>query len=286
MPLYRPTELLAFLESIGQSPKKGLSQNFLIDGNVIQNIIKTADVQPQDNVLEIGPGPGSLTEALLNAGANVVAVEMDHKLAEALNRLQTEDKRLRIFPADALKVPLNEIRACFKDPLKPVKLISNLPYHITTPLLSRFISQNNWLSTVVVMVQNEMAKRMCGKKSTPDYGSITVFLNFYAHVSYAFKVGRNCFYPAPKVDSAIVKFDLKAPPVDVDEEVFFKMTRRAFEQRRKVLRSSLKDLYPPERVLEALEKLGVPPLARPEELSCEDFIQFYHLLNKTEYIEQ
>jgi 16S rRNA (adenine1518-N6/adenine1519-N6)-dimethyltransferase len=279
MPLYRPTELLAFLESIGEAPKKGLSQNFLIDGNVIQNIIKTADVQPHDNVLEIGPGPGSLTEALLNAGANVVAVEADSKLAEALHRLQTEDKRLHILPQDALKVSFSEIKACFKDGAKPLKLISNLPYHITTPLLSRFISENGWISSVVVMVQDEMAKRMCGKKSTSNYGSITVFLNFYAHVSYAFQVGRKCFFPSPKVDSAIVKFDLKAPPARIDEEVFFKMTRRAFGQRRKTLKSSLKELYPQEHLLEALEKLGVSPLARPEELSCEEFIELYRFLN-------
>lgn len=276
MPLYRPTELLAFLESIGESPKKGLSQNFLIDGNVVQNILKTADVQAKDNILEIGPGPGSLTEALLNAGATVIAIEADGKLAAALNRLQTEDNRLHVIHADALKVPLNELRAHFQG---PVKLISNLPYHITTPLLTRFISQNDWISSVVVMVQDEMAKRMCGSKDAPDYGSITVFLNFYAHVSYAFKVGKKCFYPAPKVDSAIVKFDLKAPPEGIDAETFFKMTRRAFEQRRKMLRSSLKELYPPERVLEALEKLGISPLARPEELSCEEFLELFRLLN-------
>lgn len=276
MPLYRPTELLAFLESIGESPKKGLSQNFLIDGNVVQNILKTADVQAKDNILEIGPGPGSLTEALLNAGATVIAIEADGKLAAALNRLQTEDNRLHVIHADALKVPLNELRAHFQG---PVKLISNLPYHITTPLLTRFISQNDWISSVVVMVQDEMAKRMCGSKDAPDYGSITVFLNFYAHVSYAFKVGKKCFYPAPKVDSAIVKFDLKAQPEGIDAETFFKMTRRAFEQRRKMLRSSLKELYPPERVLEALEKLEISPLARPEELSCEEFLELFRLLN-------
>lgn len=246
---------------------------------MIQNILKIADVSPQDNILEIGPGPGSLTEALLNAKASVVAIETDSRLAESLKRLQTGDGRLHILQRDALKVPLEEIRACFQEPKKPIKLISNLPYHITTPLLNRFISQNDWISSVVVMVQNEMAKRMCGTKSTPDYGSITVFLNFYAHVSYACKVKRTCFYPSPKVDSAIVKFDLKAPPRGVDEEVFFKITRRAFEQRRKMLRSSLKDLYPQEHILEALMRIGFPSTARPEELSCDDFVDLYTLLN-------
>lgn len=278
MPLYRPTELNEFLDSIGAKPNKKLSQNFLIDGNIIRNIIKEADIQPGDQVLEIGPGPGSMTEVILEKGAYVVAVETDRALAAALSRLDPSGKNLKVLVADALEVPLKDLYAAFPDKTKPIKLLSNLPYHITTPLLTRFVDQIERISMIIVMVQEEMGRRMSAKSGSKEYGSITVFLDFFSKVSYVFKVGRKCFYPAPKVDSCIIRIDPKPTPENVNIDDFFKMSRRAFQQRRKTLRNSLKELYTQESIVEGLEKLGLQPLTRPEELSCEQLIQYFHLL--------
>lgn len=274
MALYKPTELRAFLSSLGIAPKKALSQNFLIDGNIIRNIVKAAEIKPGDQVLEIGPGPGSLTEELINQGAHVVAIETDRILAKALERL----KPAHIITGDALKIPLDEIYPFF-DQARPIKLLGNLPYHITTPLITRFISHVDRFSTILVMVQEEVARRMSALSGTAEYGSITLFLNFYAKIHYAFKVSRNCFYPVPNVDSAMIRLDLHPAPQGIDADLFFQLTRRAFQQRRKTLRQSLKELYPL-KISNALETLKFPSEARPEELSLEQFIQLFLLLNQ------
>lgn len=278
MPLYKPTDLNQFLTSIGAKPNKKLSQNFLIDGNIIRKIVKAADIQPGDQVLEIGPGPGSLTEELLSRGAFVVAVETDRALANALNRLNPENDRLIVRVEDALKASIEELFSLFPKKQAPIKLLSNLPYHITTPLLARFVPEHMRISMIIVMVQEEMARRMCATHGSKDYSSLTLFLNFYSRPSYLFKVSRSCFHPAPKVDSAIVRMDLKKPPSDVSSETFFHFTRHVFQQRRKCLRNSLKGLYDPAIIKEALSKASISELARPEELSLEQFIQLHHLL--------
>lgn len=276
MPLYKPTELLEFLESIGVTPKKSMSQNFLIDGNITRKIVKTADVVEGDVVLEIGSGPGSLTEELLIRGATVIAVEKDTKLANALRRLDPTGKRLHIFNDDILKWPLEtELPKILREGQK-AKVIANLPYHITTPILTSLVPKNDLISEIVVMVQDEVGRRFTAEVNTNEYGSITIFLNFWSTPHYAFKVGRTCFYPAPKVDSSIITFKLHTPPPGIDPDLFFEMTRRGFEQRRKMLRSSLRDLCPD--IVEALVKAELPETSRPEELSLEDFIRvFSHL---------
>jgi 16S rRNA (adenine1518-N6/adenine1519-N6)-dimethyltransferase len=273
MPLYKPTELLEFLESVGVKPKKSMSQNFLIDGNITRKIVKTADVQKGDVVLEIGPGPGSLTEELLLQGAKVLAVEKDFKLAEALRRLDPSGKRLFIFTDDIMRWPLKEELPKHLSEGQKVKVIANLPYHITTPILTSLVPLNDLISDIVVMVQDEVGRRFTAEVGSHEYGSITLFLNFWSKVHYAFKVGRSCFYPVPKVDSAIVSFKPEKPPYDVDPERFFEVTRRAFEQRRKMMRSSLRDLCP--NIVEALAAAGLSDTVRPEELSLEDFVKLF-----------
>lgn len=275
MALYRPKELMARLQSIGTGPKKGLSQNFLIDGNIIRNMLKAANIQPGMQVLEIGPGPGALTEALLNAGASVVAVEMDSKLAAALHELKSEGQYLKVIQKDVLETSWEEIRSAFPDPGKKIHLIANLPYHITTPVLAKFVPLSTDIEQILVMVQDEVAKRFSAKYGTSDFGSITLFLQFYADIHYEFKVGRKCFLPAPKVDSAIVKLTLHSPPQGIDPDRFFAMTRRAFQQRRKAVRSSLKEVYPQEKLTAILTSLGLTALARPEELSLENWLKIY-----------
>lgn len=275
MPLYKPTELHQFLNSLGIHPKKSLSQNFLIDGNIIRNIVKTAKMEPGDLVIEIGPGPGSLTEALLSAGAHVIAVEKDAILAKALERLKDVGGTLEVHCADIMEFALQEILEKYG---KRAKVIANLPYHVTTPIVSSLVVQHTLISDIVVMVQDEVAKRFTASPGTSDYGSFTIFLKFYSTPHYAFKVSKNCFYPVPGVQSAVVHIETKQPPSDINEELFFKITRTAFEHRRKAMRGSLKELFSPEAIMEALAKMGKQPLTRPEELSLDDFIQFYKLL--------
>lgn len=279
MPMYKPSELRLFLNELGIYPKKGLSQNFLIDGNIIRKIVAAADVQSDDVILEIGPGPGSLTQALLETGAHIVAVEKDEILAKTLDRLQTPSQQLSIFCHDILTFPLEkEISSLLKKGQK-AKVIANLPYHLTTPILAQLIPLRELFSSLTIMVQDEVARRLTAQPGTPEYSSFTVFLHFYTNPKYAFTVSHNCFYPAPKVNSAIVNLQLREPPLNKEEAIsFFQLTRTAFEHRRKMLRASLKQLFSPQKVEEALAAIGQNPLARPEILSLEDFLQLYHLL--------
>lgn len=274
MPIYKPSELREFLNGLGIFPKKGLSQNFLIDGNIIRKIVATADVQPNDIVLEIGPGPGSLTQALLEKGAYVVAVEKDEVLATALQRLQTPSCQLEVFCQDILDFPLQSLASKGK-----IKVIANLPYHLTTPILAQLVTHHEQFSSLTLMVQDEVARRFTASPGTKDYSSFTIFLKFYSDPVYAFHVSRNCFYPAPKVDSAVVRLDLKAPPAGIQED-FFRLTRTAFEHRRKMLRASLKSLFGSEQIEHSLALIGKNPLARPEDLSLNDFLELYTLLKK------
>jgi 16S rRNA (adenine1518-N6/adenine1519-N6)-dimethyltransferase len=279
MSIYKPSELRLFLHELGIFPKRGLSQNFLIDGNVIRKILATAQVEPGDWILEIGPGPGSLTQALLDAGVHVIAVEKDAILAQALNRLQTSDNRLEVFCADILKFPIEDT---FKARLKGkrAKVIANLPYHITTPILAKLVPLHDVFSSIIVMVQEEVARRFVALPGTKEYGSFTVFLKFYTNPSYVFSVSPRCFYPEPKVYSAVVKLDLKESFPLENSESFFNLTRTAFEHRRKMLRASLKDLFDSNRISAALEAIGQNPLARPETLSLEDFLNLHSILFK------
>lgn len=272
MPLYRPSELADLLKQMGASPKKRYSQNFLIDGNVIGKIVQLADVQPGDEVVEIGPGPGALTEALLQKGVRLLAIEKDPLWAEALNRLEGD---LTVIQGDILTCSLESILKKWKTK-EHVKLIANLPYHITTPILTRLAPHSDLFSSIVVMVQEEVARRFTSPPGSKEYGSITVFLNFFSHISYGFKVKRTSFYPAPNVDSAVIKLQLKPHPADIDPDAFFKMTRKAFEQRRKMLKGALKDLLS-ESVKESHKALLEK---RAEALSLDQFLELFKACQK------
>lgn len=275
MPIYKPSELAKYLSDLGIAPKKGLSQNFLLDGNIIKKIVAFSNLTSQDCVVEIGPGPGALTEALLETGARVIAIEKDPVLARGLERLNIRGT-LQVFCEDILEFPLGQaIEGIHPKP----KVIANLPYHLTTPIITALALKHALISEVIVMVQEEVARRFAASPSTKEYGAITVFLNFYSKPSYGFKVSHNCFFPKPKVDSAVVKFVLQPPPSDIPQTLFFTMTRTAFNQRRKMLSKSLQGLYPPEKVRESLEKINKSPKSRPEELSLEEFLALFKLLN-------
>lgn len=264
------SELIPFLERIGARPRKSLSQNFLVDPNVVKKIVAEAGIKPGDRVLEIGPGPGALTKELLAQGATVFAVEKDPIFARELSRLEGP---LHVFPADILEFPFERLQE-----YGPLKGVANLPYHITAPILEKICENASLFSSFTVMIQKEVAERLAAKPSTKEFGSLTLFVQFFAKIGKPFLVSPGCFYPRPSVDSAVLKLDLHTTLPPVDPAALFSVIRRAFQQRRKMLRSSLQSLYPPAKTEAALQKIGASLEARPETLSLEQWIQFIGII--------
>lgn len=272
-----PDQLMQFLREVRGSPKKGLSQNFLIDGNIIRKIIALSSVEEGEWVLEIGPGFGALTEALVHRGAHVVALEKDPMFETSLQQLPID---LEI--TDACKYPFS----CLQDKgwRGKGRVIANLPYHITTPLLTKlFIEAPQQWKSVTVMIQDEVARRITAQPGSKEYGSLTLFLQFFTDVHYAFKVSPNCFFPKPKVSSAVVHMVVKETfPLEQDRmDAFFALTRAAFGQRRKFLANALKDLYAKEAVFAALAQMHISEKARPETLTLQEYIRLFSLLERS-----
>lgn len=261
------SELLDLLTKLGTKPKKGLSQNFLFDQNVVRKIVQTADIQKGDIVLEIGPGPGALTCLLLEKGATVYCIEKDPIFAKALHRLQTEDQRLTVHCADALEFPLSQI------PYK--KVVANLPYHITTPLLERCFAHP--FKSLTLMIQKEVADRVSAKSGTKEFGSLSLFAQYYSTIKSQFVVSANCFYPKPSVDSAVVHLEGKEP---LKKEYFFPYMRKSFQHRRKMLSRSLQDFATAEKIKKALRTVHIREDARPEMLSLDQWISFVDTVSK------
>lgn len=260
------SELISFLNELGTTPKKWLSQNFLIDSNIVKKIVQTADIQKGDVVLEIGPGPGALTSLLLELGATVYAIEKDPIFAKALSRLQTEDQRLHVYCADALEFPIEQI------PFR--KVVANLPYHITTPLLEKCFACA--FTSLTLMVQKEVADRIFAKNGTKDFGSLSLFAQYYAYLKSHFTVSSGCFYPKPSVDSSVIHL-VSRPPLKSDH--FFPLMRRSFQQRRKMLTSSLREFAPAEQIKKALQTISFRDDARPEMLTLDQWLSFVGALS-------
>lgn len=269
MARFRPTELMHYLEEIGAKPKKGLSQNFLIDGNILNKIVALADLKPDDVVLEIGPGPGALTEKLLETGCQVVAIEKDDIFAKAL-ALQNH-ARLQVIHSDVMDICFHELGKPFA---KKVKIVANLPYNLTTPILYKILQAHQAVASACLMVQQEVAERFMAPSKTKLYGAINVAINYYAKARYGFFVSRNSFYPAPRVDSAVIHLALDKPFTAADDTLFFAMVDKAFSMRRKQLASSLREFFPPEKIQQALASLKLAPTTRPEELSIQEWVLF------------
>ena len=286
MPLYRPSELQQFLATLGISPKKSLSQNFLIDGNILRKISQFADLHPADQVIEIGPGPGALTEQMLDLGCFVVAIEKDRLFAEALSRLvkgTARNGRLNVFEADVMDVDFIATldRLGFGRETQ-AKVVANIPYHLTTPIMEKIILNAERISMAVLMVQEEVARRCVAHPGTKDYSSLTIFLQFYTDVQYGFLVPARCFYPIPRVESAVIRLTMKKelPLAAIERKMFFKIIHTVFQQRRKMIKVSLRQFFDSKIVVSALEKIHKTEKTRPEELSVAEWVQFFQALSQ------
>ncbi len=275
MTVFRPSELRQFLDNLGVRAKKSLSQNFLIDGNILRKIVSAANVTADDLIIEIGPGPGALTEFLLGTGARVIAIEKDAVFAKALHRLQNE--RLGIFANDALNFDLSPHFAHGHT----VKVVANLPYQLTSPLLEKLAPLAPHVQSLTLMVQKEVAERMIASPGTHESSSLSLFLALFAKTRLCFNVEPTCFYPRPKVRSAVVHLDLNLPPDNLCPKDFLAFARIAFSMRRKTLRASLRSQFASEKIISGLQILQLDENARPENLSLEQFIQLYRYLTPT-----
>ena len=267
------SQLKEILARYDLAPLKRLGENYLIDGNIKDKIISAARVSKDDVILEIGPGLGALTMDLTETGAAVTAVEKDRKACAILEELAGNSfPNLKIVNGDILKFGLESITQS-----KKIKLVGNLPYYITTPVIEYILRNKRLITAAIIMVQKEVASRLLAKPDTEDYGSLSCFVQYHANPKYIYTVKRTCFYPAPDVDSAILRLDiLDKPSVELkDEELFFRIVRGSFNQRRKSIINSLSreavlDI-PKEELAAILERVGLDPTARPETLSLADF---------------
>ena len=235
----------AILERHGFTFKKSFGQNFLTDTNILQKIVDTAEIDKKVNVIEIGPGIGALTEFLAESAAEVMAFEIDERLVPILTDTLRDFDNVTVVNQDILKVDLAQYMAEFKNPDLPIKVVANLPYYITTPILMHLIESGIPFSEFVVMMQREVADRISAQPNTKAYGSLSIAVQYYMTAKVAFIVPRTVFVPAPNVDSAILKMVRREQPaVEVqDEKFFFKVTKASFVHRRKTLWNNLTSYF-------------------------------------------
>jgi len=276
--LLGPAEIRDLAESLGLQPTKKLGQNFVIDANTVRRIVKSAGVVPGETVVEVGPGLGSLTLGLLEAGASVVAVEIDKRLAA---QLPLTVAALRPPVAEALEAPDAELTVLTEDALKvttlpgaPTVLVANLPYNVSVPVLLHFLEHFPSIQRGLVMVQAEVGERIAAGPGSKVYGSPSIKAAWYGTFSTAGKVSRQVFWPVPNVDSILVRFDRhEQPGTEVERLATFELVDAAFQQRRKMLRQALSVVLGDSAAASArLEAAGIAPTARGEELTVDDFL--------------
>ncbi len=245
-------------------PKKTppLGQHFLRNREILERIVKVSEITSSDKVVEVGPGMGDLTEILLNNAKEVIAIEIDPNLYKILNERFYGRENLKIYNQDALNFPYEE--------LGEFKVVSNIPYYITKPIIFRLIKVRA-LKSMTLTIQKEVAERLTAKPSTKAYSALSIIAQYYTEAEIKFYIPAKFFSPPPKVDSAVVKMDKRiSVPVNVlDEKVFFRVVKAAFGQRRKMISNSLKSII--EEPKDFLIKIGIDPMKRPEELSIKDF---------------
>lgn len=275
--LGNPKETIAILNKYGFNFQKKFGQNFLIDTHVLEKIIRAADITKDDCVLEIGPGIGTMTQYLCENAGKVIAVEIDKNLIPIL----TEDTlaaydNVKVINSDVLKLDLKKL-AEEENGGRPIKVVANLPYYITTPIIMGLFEAGVPLASITVMVQKEVADRMQAGPGSKDYGALSLAVQYYAEPYIAANVPPNCFMPRPNVGSAVIRLTLHGkPPVEVaDEKLLFKLIRASFAQRRKTLVNGLTNSpelsFSKEEVTSALEECGYSPTIRGEALTLAEF---------------
>lgn len=272
MDLTSPRTIRSIQEKFGFTFKKGLGQNFLTSQNVLEEIVDSAEID--SGVIEVGPGFGVLTSELAKNSDKVVTIEIDERLIDVLEYTLADYDNVKIVNADILKLDLHKlIQEEFGN--EKVSIAANLPYYITTPIITKLLEEKLPLKNIVVMVQKEVALRMAAKPSSKDYGAITVLCQYYTEPSVVTNVPASLFVPPPKVDSAVLKLKIREnPAVHVtDEKMFFRVVKAAFSQRRKTLLNCLCSnfSFPKEEMSALLEGIGITPSRRGETLSLQEF---------------
>jgi 16S rRNA (adenine1518-N6/adenine1519-N6)-dimethyltransferase len=283
--LGNPTNTIEILDKYGFAFQKKFGQNFLIDENVVRKIVREAGVTKEDFVLEVGPGIGTMTQILCEEAREVVAVEIDKKLIPILeNDTLSYYDNVTIINEDILKLDINRLVE-EKNGGKPIKVVANLPYYITTPIIMGLFESGVALDSITIMVQKEVADRMQVGPGTKDYGALSLAVQYYANPQIVLTVPASCFMPRPNVDSAVIRLErYNEPPVQVsDPHLMFNIIRASFNQRRKTMTNSVVNAgigITKEMLLEALEKCGLPATVRGEALTLEQFAELANALAK------
>lgn len=268
--------------------QKKFGQNFLIDANILENIVGAAEISKEDFVLEIGPGIGTMTQYLCEAAGQVVAVEIDKMLIPILQDTLSEYDNVEIINQDVLKVDIKSL-AEEKNQGKPIKVVANLPYYITTPIIMGLFESKVPIESITIMVQKEVADRMQTGPGSKDYGALSLAVQYYADAKVMLNVSASCFMPRPNVDSAVIQLTRhRKAPVDVeDEKLMFQIIRASFNQRRKTLVNGLKNSseldFSKEEILSAIQEIGKPDTIRGEALTLEEFAMLSNQLKKKKF---
>ncbi|CAM5213395.1 Ribosomal RNA small subunit methyltransferase A OS=Ureibacillus acetophenoni OX=614649 GN=rsmA PE=3 SV=1 [Ureibacillus acetophenoni] len=273
-----PIRTKEILTKYGFSFKKSLGQNFIIDPNILRNIVHHAGLTEESGAIEVGPGIGALTEHLARAAKKVVAFEIDQRLLPVLEDTLSPYDNVKIIHSDILKADVKTVLQEEMSHLKDIMVVANLPYYVTTPILLKLLTENLPIRGLVVMMQKEVADRISAKPSTKEYGSLSIAIQYYGTAEIAMIVPKTVFMPQPNVDSAVIRIiKHDQPPVQViDEDFFFEVTRISFAQRRKTLLNNLQSglksgKEKKQQILTALESCGIEPSRRGETLSIEEF---------------
>lgn len=280
-----PKRTQEILKKYGFSFKKSLGQNFLIDPNILHNIVSHADLTKESAAIEIGPGIGALTEHLARNAGQVVAFEIDQRLLPVLEDTLSPYDNVNIVHSDILKANVTEVMQEKLAGYEDIMVVANLPYYVTTPILIKLLMEKLPIRGMVVMMQKEVADRITAKPSTKAYGSLSIAIQYYMHAEIAMTVPKTVFMPQPNVDSAVIKLTRheQAPVNVIDEDFLFTVSRSSFAQRRKTILNNLQSQLPQgkekkELILAALNEAGIDPTRRGETLSIQEFGKLADLL--------